>query len=179
MPHARFFLVTFDMIAKSYILENISQLETLYAKSTSGKRPLYYSKLAIIELCGWIEESMDDIIKRCAVRKLSALSNRTYVNDVIVKKTYGFDYDQHFRTMLGRLIGLVNVEKLENRINQTTLLQFKATLGNLKVMRDAEAHTHLKSVTRIIDSPSLTKRNFHVIYGGLKEFEIQMRRMNL
>jgi hypothetical protein len=54
------------MIAKTYILNNLSTIEKLYNDSSSIKNSLFYSKLAILELCGWTEESMDDIIKKCA-----------------------------------------------------------------------------------------------------------------
>ncbi len=43
------------MVTKGYILSNLQQIERLYNESsTSIQKGLFYSKLAIIELCGWI-----------------------------------------------------------------------------------------------------------------------------
>ena len=35
------------MIAKSYILRNLNEINALYNKSTNHKKELYYSKLAL------------------------------------------------------------------------------------------------------------------------------------
>ena len=90
------------MIARSYILDNLTTLDRKYRNSTTTKESLFYSKLAVLELCGWIEESMDDIVLRCARRHLKDQANIDYVHEDIVKRTYGFDYQRHFRRMLMR-----------------------------------------------------------------------------
>jgi hypothetical protein len=54
------------MITRSYITSSFKFLDRKYRKATTSKELFFYSKLAIFELCGWIEESMDDIILRCA-----------------------------------------------------------------------------------------------------------------
>ena len=56
------------MIARTYILDNLNKLDVRYRKAATLKDSLFYSKLAVLELCGWIEESMDDVILRCARR---------------------------------------------------------------------------------------------------------------
>ena len=61
------------MIGKTNIERNIKQLKTNFNKTNSPKLELFYSKLAIIELCGWIEESMDDIVLRCSNPKISVI----------------------------------------------------------------------------------------------------------
>ena len=50
------------MIAKSYILANLNALDARYKRASRAKDALFASKLALLELCGWIEESMDDIV---------------------------------------------------------------------------------------------------------------------
>lgn len=165
------------MIAKSYINENLYSLDRLYNKSTGNKKKLYYSKLALLELCGWLEESMDDIALRSSSRVLKDASSKKYFSDRVVKRTFGFEYEKHFKNMIVSLIGLTGWEKLEKKIDTAVLITFKATLGNLKAMRNKEAHTHLKGTQRLVDAPSLTINNFEKLYKGLKEFEKRLKEM--
>src|SRR3990172_2581821 len=95
------------------IKKNLGKINDLYTKSENedSEALLFYSKLAILELCGWIEESMDDIIREYAKKYLKEQSNINSINDTI-RKTSGFDYNEHFREkMLIRLIGLINIAK--------------------------------------------------------------------
>lgn len=140
----------------------------------SGKDALFYSKLAILELCGWIEESMDDVIRRCAHKRLKIPANRKIVDESVIKKTYAFDYGR-FRYMLIYVIGLINVERIEMKMDPLTMNRFEATLGALKKSRDAEAHTHLKGITRVINAPSITLAQFGDVYDGLKFIEKLLR----
>lgn len=163
------------MIAKSYILENLKSLDYRYRKARSAKEALFCSKLAILELCGWIEESMDDVIRRCANRKLENNDNRKYCETDIIGKNYGFDY-LSFRSMLIRLMGLVAVEALERKVDARKYATLKATLSSLKQTRNSEAHTHIKGGTRTLNAPSLTIAHFHLLYDGLQEFELKIRK---
>lgn len=166
------------MIGRTYILDSLERLDKMYRGSTSMKKGLYFSKLAILELCGWIEESMDDIVQRCAIRHLKKKSNRD-VFDELVKRTYGFGYEKHFRKMLIRLIGIINIEKLEKKVDPVKLQRLKSNLGSLKENRDGVAHTQLKGTTKRLDAPSVTKRKFLWVYEGLKDFDQELRRLRL
>ena len=162
------------MIALSEIQSNLQNLDRLFSKSRSQKEALYYSKLAIIELCGWIEMSMDDIILRCAMRKLKLASNKKLARE-FVKKNYGFHYSLHFRNMLTKLVGLIALERIERRLDQAKFIRLEAELSKLKLIRDPEAHTFIKGITRQIDSPSITLAQFHVISDGLLDYDRILR----
>jgi hypothetical protein len=164
------------VITKSYILDNLEALDRRYKKTKSSKEALFCSKLALLELCGWIEESMDDMVLRCSIRHLKKPNNRKYCTDEIVKRTYGFDYQKNFRFMLIRLLGLVVVEKLEGQVDPTKYSTMKSTLASLKTLRDGEAHTHLKGMARSLNAPSLTMTQLQPIYEGLMEFDRAIRR---
>ena len=167
------------MIAKTYIQNNLSQINNLYQKSPSQKHALYYAKLAILELCGWIEESMDDIVERCANRHLKDLDNLKFVKTHVVRRTYSFVYDTHFRNMLIQVLGIINVEKLERSLDSTKFHLMKSTLDTLKKSRDNEAHTHIKGTTKRLDAPSLTQSRFQLVYAGLKDVEGCIRNMTI
>lgn len=160
------------MVAKTNIERTLKQLNNLYNDSRNARAELYYSKLATIELCGWIEESMDDIVLKCSTRMVKELENRKYVTSQ-VKRTYGFEYDQHFRKMLLCVFGIWYLEKIEKKAQ--LLPQLKSTLMRLKEVRNRSAHTHIKGVMPTIDSPSVTLRDFYNIYNGLKEIESLVR----
>ncbi len=167
------------MIAKSYILNNLKTIENLYLKSTTTKRGLFYSKLAILELCGWIEESMDDIVHKCARRRLKSQDNLKLVEKSIIGRTYGFDYKRHFRNMLMQLLGIINLERLERHLDPVKFQLMESNLETLKTCRDTEAHTHLKGVTKRLDAPSVTKHRFLIVYEGLKDIDDSLRRLKL
>lgn len=159
------------MIVKSYILANLRDLNRNYGHSASPKEAQFFSKLAILELCGWIEESMDDVVLSCARRHLKVAANLSYCENEVVKRTYGFDYHRNFRLMLIRLLGLIAVEKIERQIDVNTHGRMTAALSTLKQQRDSEAHTHLKGVTRRINAPSVTIAQFQPVYEGLIEID--------
>lgn len=159
------------MVTLSTIQANLKSLDRKYNKATSIKDSLFYSKLALLELCGWIEESMDDIIRRHAGRHLTKKCNLDHVKTQIIKRTNSFDYHQNFRNMLIRLIGIIGVEQLETRLDQHKLQVFTATLATLKQARDSEAHTHIRGITRRINAPSATLALLPSLFEGLRDFD--------
>lgn len=165
------------MVARSYIENNLRQLNQLYIMAANQKKELYYSKLAVLELCGWIEESMDNLVQKCANRVLKQQNNKDYIAKSIIKPTYGFEYEKHFKKMLISVVGLMTIEKVEAKVDPVKYARLKSALGNLKIARDKEAHTHLKGVTRTVDSPSVTLSNFIHVYEGLKDFEDNLKEL--
>jgi hypothetical protein len=163
------------VIARTYIVGNLEAINRSYVRASSHRESLFFSKLAILELCGWIEESMDDVVMRCAMRHLRHGDNRTYCENDIVRRTYGFDYHANFRLMLIRLLGLINVENIESRVDQNKYDSMVATLSTLKTQRNTEAHTHLRGTTRTINAPSVTIAQFNPLYEGLTEFDRVIR----
>lgn len=165
------------MIAKTYIQENLRQLDTAYRKSQSPKHGLYFAKLAILELCGWIEVSMDDIVLKHCSRCIFDSNNTKYVEKQIVGRTSGFDYDVNFRGMLIRLVGIVTCEIIESAVDSTIDTKFKAHLHSLKTARNSLAHTYVKGKPGAvsIDAPSVTKARFPDLYEGLREYETVLK----
>ena len=166
------------MVNKTRIQSNLKQIEKLYQKymSDRSRRGEYFSKLAIIEVCGWIEESMDDIIRGYTNKHLKEQKNLTFV-EALIGQTHSFTYKANFRNMLIQIIGIVNVEKLEQVFDERKFTQMTSSLGVLKQRRDDQAHTHIKDTTPTIDAPSVTKNRFQNVYEGLKDIESCIRNM--
>lgn len=58
------------MIAKSYIRKTLNVCKSKYSNALGNFETLSFSKLAVLELCGWIEVSIDDIVINCANKHL-------------------------------------------------------------------------------------------------------------
>jgi hypothetical protein len=159
------------MIVKLYIEKNLKTINKLYIRSNNTQEGLLYSKLAILELCGWIEVSMDDIALRTAKRLVNDTNNQKLFEKEIVKRIYGFDYEQHFRRMLMAVIGLKGVEEMEGALNQSLFLPMCGALSALKQYRDKQAHEYIKGTTLRLDAPSLTLTRFYTVYKGLINIE--------
>lgn len=165
------------MIAKTYIEKSLKDLDKLYSDPDSQRKATMYCKMATLELCGWIEDTVDEIVLRHAKRKLKLQSNyRIYQKD-FVKKTSGFVYDYHIRGLLMRLIGIIELEEMEKIIeaDQAKITVLKAQLNNLVTVRNTAAHTHIKNVTPLYFSPSVCQGYFTVIYDCLKKIDDELR----
>jgi hypothetical protein len=163
------------MITKSYLFKTLNRLDKLYNDSTTDDKKIFYSKLALIELCGWIEETMDDIVLRCAKPCLKSEANQKFI-DKTIGDTYSFGYEA-FRKMLMMVIGLATLEKIEEKLENTGKISaLKSDLGNLKKSRNRAAHTHTKGTLRTYDAPSKTQHDFDRIYALLTELDAELHR---
>lgn len=175
------------MVEKTQIKNNLNQLSILYEKSRGVKKKAFYSKLAILELCGWIEYSVDDIVRTYASNHLTSSDNVELIKETI-RSTSSFAYnynsrERHFRSMLVDLIGIINLEKLETVIRKKgNFEKMRSSISALKIRRDKLAHTYLaktadvQEVIENIDSPSVTIGRLDDIYPGLKEIERNIQR---
>ncbi len=169
------------MVNKAAIARNLRELDSRYRRKFRNPRdPLYYSKLALLELCGWIEDTMDKIVMDCARKHLVDAANLAHVETRIIRRTYGFDYEDNFRAMLMRVVGLVKLEDLEGMFDPTKFHLMKSSLGTLKQQRDQEAHSYIDSVTQtLIAPPVIINSHFPRVYDGLKDVERCVRRLKI
>lgn len=168
------------MVNKGAIARNLRELDLRYRKKSSNLRdPLYYSKLSLIELCGWIEITMDSMIRDCAKKHVREGKNLRHVEDRIIRRNYSFSYMDGFRGMLMRLVGLAKVEQLESMYDTNKFELMKSSLGTLKAERDRVAHTYLSNVTQRLSAPSIVASHFQNVYDGLKDIESCVRRLRI
>lgn len=164
------------MISKTSIEKNLKLINRLYQRSTSILTGEFYSKLAILELCGWIEESMDEIIRNSTRRKIVQITNRNIIEKKSIKNNYSFTYDENFKKMLQQVIGMCGIERIESKFNSSKFIQLCSTLQNLKTYRDTQAHTHIKGITIRLNAPSWSIGQFNNVYEGLKDIESTLKR---
>jgi hypothetical protein len=165
------------MVFKSHILNELKKLDSLYKKAvSSGEADLqpFYSKLAIIECCGWIEQSMDNLGLRAKRKVRDSEIRKRY--DEIIGKNYRFDYESFSRIMLVSY-GVVAFEKIVGRVDRVKLDILLSALVTLKKMRDQHAHTYIHGCMTTIQAPSVTKNYFLSVLDGLREFEMQIKKI--
>lgn len=162
------------MIVKKNILKNLKTINKEYRHAS--KSPVHtelFAKLAILELCGWIEDSVDCMVLSYAKRHFKIRDNIKYFEET-VKKVHNLGYE-NYRFLMTVLIGLRNFEYLEKNIDPQTLQNFKSTMDYLKTKRDQLSHTYTGTVMRQVDGPSVTIHNFEKIYEGFNSYERMLR----
>lgn len=91
-------------------------------------------KLALLETCGWIEETMDNIYLSTNMKNRSNIATH-------IDKIYSFYYET-FRKTLVFCIEEHNVKLLEQTFSTQELQHFKSALLTLKDIRNSSAHTY-------------------------------------
>ena len=156
----------------------LNELDKLYNDATSKKKAVYYSKLATLELCGWVEDTLDDIVLMYANRKLKESFNKKYIRKDVVKRNNGFQYKYNIRPMLIAVLGIITLEKIENKFEKTSKITvLKNSLSNLRESRNKAAHTHLKGIMSNYDAPSVIIREFNIIKEILRDLDNELRAM--
>jgi hypothetical protein len=167
------------MISKREIHSTLRFIDSEYRTASEPKKALLLSKLAILELCGWIEESMDTIVRRTMSIHVREQPNREHIDKKVIRRTFGFEYQDHFRRMLMMVVGVSGMERIESRMDQEAKTRLESTLHNLKVLRDREAHSHVTGATQSIDAPSVTLAKLNDVYMGLRQIEKHSRALRI
>lgn len=158
------------MVSRYYITRNLKSLNQKYRRAKTQAEPLYYSKLAIIELCGWIETSIDEIFGTCSP---GLVNEPRYLKKVTEKldKTYGFSEKKHLQPLIISLVGYNGLQKIEASCDATKFGNLNRNLNELTTMRNNLAHTYIKGFATTIDSPQLTLIRLNLVAEGLDHLE--------
>jgi predicted Fe-Mo cluster-binding NifX family protein len=122
-------------------------------------KPSLLSKLALIELCSWVEHELDDRVRAVA---LSCICNSDWVEKNVIKDNYGFLYKKNFRAMLCKVIGESGVSAFEARFEDVypgELERLESLLAALSKKRNEHAHNSFPAqIARqmTFDAPSWT-----------------------
>lgn len=152
------------MVFKKHILITLSKLNGRY-ENADPQDSIFFSKLALLEYCGWLEESFDCIVRRSVKKKLKTIEFRQMLENRVIGKTYGFEYKQYFRPMLMQAVGLSEAEKIESFLKSNGVYEiFLGELGTVKVYRDNAAHTWIKDATITYPAPSVIMQSFNTTF---------------
>ena len=144
----------------------------------ASDRPKLLSKLATLELCGWLEHRLDLLVHKAGA---AVGLDEDWIEKNVVKDNYGFTYHDHLRKMLGKLIGEFAVSHLEETFegdSPGTLEQLKGSLTTLSKSRGVLAHTHSAApVVKqqvSVNAPSWALNQHRVIAKMIDQFERSM-----
>ena len=122
--------------------------------SGSNRLLIMYSKLAVLECCGWFEESFDEVALNCVRSKQRFTKDRKDI-EYKIKTTYGFEYSSKFRPMLIFGLGICKVIEIEKEIDKNgDLTVFQGILSNLNKQRQVAAHTSTDGLTQSFPDPA-------------------------
>lgn len=121
-----------------------------------------YSKIAVLEVCGWLEESFDEIAHNCVRSRLRTLERRKFLEDKI-KSTYGFEYNSKARPLISHAIGVVRLLEVEKQLEVNgSLTILKSACANLNKLRQDAAHRTLAGRIQIYPAPSVAAQQFNI-----------------
>jgi len=151
------------MITSKRIEKTLNFLDAEYNKSLlNGDQeiPILFAKMAILEYCGWLELTFDEIARNCVRRKLRTFAARKVLEDKITT-THGFTYKDNVRPLLIYGLGAIKLKRIEAKLNRNgDLTRLKSNLGNMNKARREAAHTFTSGRTSRFDAPSATISNF-------------------
>ena len=160
------------MIIKVHIERDLRRLNRLYNDSmaaSSPDDPIYYSKLAVLEFSGWVEESFDAIAMRSVKSKLKTVKFQNLSKEAI-KGNSGFTYDNNFIPMLSKVVGLPACEKLHEECESDGSISIlKSELNAVLEQRRKAAHVNLANTTISFDAPSVSLGRLLKVYPILRK----------
>lgn len=159
------------MLQNVELLANLAFHEIGYNSAAGDLRTaLLHSKASILEVCGWVEQAMDQVVLDTAIRCGLSAIRIDQVERNYVKKTYGFDYQKHFERMFTSVVGFRILEQAEVSAGAAAMNPLTSTLSALYPLRNHYAHTHFdvnnpypKNFTSI---PTPTVMKQHAAYAG-------------
>ena len=156
----------------------LRQLDVWYNEPTQGGgRPKLISKLATLELCGWIEGEFDRLVM---LAESGRINDPDWVKGEVLSRTSGFKYNEHLRPMLAKLVGEVFVRRIEARMEADFLGEFerlKALLGTLWQLRCSFAHADVAAnvaAQERFDAPSWSINQHRVLKKLIDHYEQSM-----
>ena len=156
----------------------LKQLNTWFLEpSQGGDRPKLLSKLATLELCGWLEGEFDRLI---LLAEQGRLGDPDWVKSNVISKTSGFLYDTHWRAMLSRLVGEVFARRVEQHMEATAageLDRLKTLLGTLWRIRCDFAHNDIAAniaSQQTFNAPSWSLNQHRLLKKLLIQYEQAM-----
>lgn len=172
-------------------LSTLAYLYDKYEKRIGEQHSLklqLISKLAILELCGWLEEMRKELItlglnqiQVCIQGKPSQQTYQAFHSDVSkkVKDIHGVSYKNYFSVLFRMLLGDAYLVKLQAYLGEEEFILLSSILDNLHVKRNDLAHKSVINITQqtLLTSPRELLRDFQTIKPILNKIETFLSRL--
>lgn len=157
------------------IEDTLKELSEWFENCGEGQaRPKLLSKLALLELCGWLESEFDRLVM---LAEIGRLDDPEWVKKNVVDRTYGMDYGDHFRPMMCKVVGEVHVRRIEARCDALLpngTADIKSLLSMLWLNRCKLAHGHYDGQVvqqQLYQAPSWVRQQHKKLKKMLGTFE--------
>ena len=154
----------------------LRQLDVWYNEPSEGSdRPKLLSKLAVLELCGWLEGEFDRLVLEA---QNSRLNDVPWVESNVLKWTNGFSYSDHLRPMLAKLVGEIFVRRIETEMESQhpgELERMKSSLGHLWKKRCDFAHADMTAnvaAQQSFDAPSWSINQHRILKKIIDHYKV-------
>jgi len=162
------------MLKSTQLKSLLNNIDISYQQETNNNKALLWAKMAIIEVGGWTEECIDELLNNYIDYKNPNCKNEL---KELIKRNYGFDYSRNFRNICVQILGNLIFEKIEKRI-PVDCRRLELALNGLKNNRNRCAHTHILNNSPI-DAPHITVSQLNDIEAGLKKFKKELKKIIL
>jgi len=160
------------MINKNKILTDLEYLDAQYNAALTNadiRLSVFMSKLALLELCGWLEYALDTIADRSVKNKIKTVKYSNKVSSII-SRNYGFKYDENFMEMMIKIMGLSRCEVLSSALdNSGEAAILNSKFSALSIKRNQAAHVNQANSALVYDSPSVIINELNVIFPILRK----------
>lgn len=150
-----------------------SVLEAQYSSTISSSDqtlPIAYSKLAVLELGGWIEVSVDTILFNYIDNKILDADCRRIAKNVI-NRNYSFEYN-HLSHIFICALGVNNWENIVDHVGGADMSILLSVCNSYKSSRDNAAHTYqLDAATSSFIAPSQVLNDYRRIKPVVDKIE--------
>lgn len=164
------------MVNQADILRNLQRLDLEYNNSISDNQmTLFFSKLAVMELCGWIEESLDTILKDYIDAHIVDSQCKKIINQFI-KQNHGFDFETNTYKTFSIVLGANNWENVLDTLNCVERSNFENLLHQYSVLRNKTAHTQI-GVTINYMAPSQVIVDYNNLLSPILKIESEVRNL--
>lgn len=156
----------------------LTEVDRWYNELPSGtERPRLLSKLAMLELCGWLEERFDELADAVAT-KAGVVTRRKIIDSI--DRTYGFQYSAHVREILCAIGGERLMMKAEAAFEAKypgDLDRLQTTLGGLWKERCQLAHASsvvASGMQKSVNAPSWAINQQRILAKLIAKFEAEV-----
>ena len=136
--------------------------------------PVAYSKLSLMEISGWIEESMDIILFNYIDNKIIDTNCKLRTKEVI-KKNYSFD-EKHLYHIFICALGVNNLENVLDHIGSASTAVLMAKCNDYALKRNDAAHKY-QLVTSTYPAPSQVLNDYRIIKPIISDLEQEVIRL--
>lgn len=165
------------MINYIEIENTLNRLEQEFTSCSDIQMSILYSKLAVLELCGWIETSIDTMLYEYVDKHIldSDCKNRI---KTIINKNYGFHYDKNLFPLLCSVLGIDNLENIIDVLPSVNFQNLKAVTDTYTKERNKAAHTDTPiGTTRTYYAPSSVIIDFNLIKPAIQRIETEIQQL--